>query len=125
MRIINNFDAVRANRPHEALRDETFHHRGEQEGFHVHVEQTRDASNGVIGVQRAENKVTSHRGTNRDVRRLDIADLTNHHYIRILSQNVAETFGESQINFWFHIDLRNTGNTVLDRFFDRDDAALH
>ena len=76
-------------------------------------------------MQRAENKVTSHRRANRDVRRLDITDLTNHHYIRILSQNVAETFGESQINFWFHIDLRNTGNTVLDRFFDRDDAALH
>src|SRR6266700_6928087 len=124
VRIVNHFDAVRTNRAHEPLRDEGFHHRGEQKRFHIHVEQTRDAAYGIVRVQRAENKVASHGRANRDVRRFNVANLADHHHIWILSQNVTETFGESQIDLRFHIDLRDTGNSIFDWFFDGDDAAL-
>jgi hypothetical protein len=57
-----------------ALCDERFHHRGEQERFHVHVEQAGDAADGIVGVQRAENEMTRHGRSDRDVRRVDIAN---------------------------------------------------
>ena len=124
-RILDHLDAIRTNCAHEPLGDERLHHRGEQERFHVHVEQPRDATYGIVRVQRAENKVASHGRANRYVRGFNVANLADHDHIRILSQNVTETFGESQINLRFHIDLRDTGNSIFDRFFDGDDAALH
>src|SRR5437773_2478972 len=104
-RIIRDLNTVGTNRAHKPLSDERLDDRGEQKGFHVHIEQTRDAANGIIRVERAENKVASHGGANGDVRGFNVADLADHHYVGILSQNVTETFGESQIDLRFHIDL--------------------
>src|SRR6201997_213379 len=122
-RIINHFDTVGTNGPHQSLRDKRLHHRGEKKGFHVHVEQTRDATYGIIRVERAENKVASHGRADCNVRRFNVANLTDHDHIRILSQNVTEAFGESQIDLRFHIDLRDTSNPIFDRLFDGNDAA--
>src|SRR4030095_1736986 len=123
--IIDHLDTVGTNRAHRPLGDERLHHRRKQKRFHVHVEQPRDATYSIIRVKRAENKVASHGCADRDVCSFNVANLTDHDHIWILSQNVAETFGESQINLWFHIDLRDTGNSIFDWFFDGDDAALH
>ena len=117
--------AVRTNGAHESLRDKCLHNRCKQERFDVHIEQARDAAHGVVRVQRAEDKVTGHRRANGDVRRFDIANFSDHDDVRILSQNVAQTFGKRQIDFRFHIDLRNARQPIFHRFFDRDDAALH
>ncbi len=95
------------------MRDEGLHHRGEQKRLHIHVEQTGDAADGVVGVQRAEDKVAGHRGADGDIRGLDIANLADHYHIRILSQNVAQAFSESEIDFRFHVDLRDTGESDI------------
>src|SRR6266436_6252885 len=89
-RIIHHLNTVGTNRAHKPLSDERLHDRGEQKRFHVHIEQTRDAAYGIIRVERAENKVARHGRANRDVRRFDVADLADHHYVGILSRNVTE-----------------------------------
>src|SRR5881392_1159806 len=122
--IIHHLDTVGANRAHQPLGNERLHHRREQKRFYVHVEQACDATHGVIRVECAENEVASHGRANCDVRRFNVANLTDHDHIRILSQNVTEAFGESQIDLRFHIDLRDTSNAIFDWFFDGDDAAL-
>src|SRR6266481_1931614 len=94
-RIINQLRALETNRAYQPLSNERCHHRGEQKRLHVHVEQTRDTAHGVVGVQRAEDKVTSHGCADGDVRGFDVANLTNHHHIRILSQNMAEPICET------------------------------
>src|SRR5205814_9992187 len=53
--IINQLTAVWTNRTHEALRDECLHHGGEQERFHIHVEQARNTAHGIVRVECAEN----------------------------------------------------------------------
>src|SRR5439155_5304786 len=68
---------------------------------------------------------TCHRGANRNVRSLDIANLADHHHIWVLSQNVSQAFRESQINLRLHVDLRHTSDSIFHRFFNRNDAALH
>ena len=117
--------AVWTNRAHEALRDERLHHRSEQERLHIHVEQACNAADGIVRVERAENKVTRHRRANRDVRGFDIANFADHDDVWVLPQNVTETFGECEIDLRFNIDLRNARQPIFHRLFDGDDAPLH
>ncbi len=100
-------DAFRADRAHEPLRDERFHDRGEQERLDIHIEQTSDAADCVVRVQRAENKMASHGSANGDVRRLDVANFTDHDDVRVLPQNVTQTLCEGEIDLWFHVNLRD------------------
>ena len=124
-RIIHQLHAVCADRAHESLRYERFHYRGKQKRLDIHVEQARDAADRIVCMQRAENEVTGHGRPDCDIRGFDIANFADHNHIGILAQNMAETFCESEIDFWFDVDLRDTGNSIFDRFFDRDDAPLH
>jgi hypothetical protein len=45
-----------------------------QKQLHVYVEQAGDATDGIVRVQCAENEVTPHGRSDRDVRRFDIAN---------------------------------------------------
>ncbi len=44
--------------------------------------------------KRAEDKVTGHGRANRDVRGLDVANFADHHDVRVLSQNVTQTWAK-------------------------------
>src|SRR5439155_22952099 len=70
-------------------------------------------------------KVTGHRCADSNVGSFDVANLTSHHYVGVLSQNVAETFRKGQVNFRFHVDLRNAGQSIFHGLFDGNDATLH
>src|SRR5438094_951106 len=124
-RIVDPLHAVWTNRAHESLRDERLDHRSEQKRLHIHIEQARDAADGIIRVQRAENKMTRHRRADRDVRRFDVANLTNHHNVRVLPQNVTETFGKGQIDLRLNVDLGHARQPIFHRLFDGDDAPLN
>ena len=86
--------------------------------------QTRDAADGVVRVQGAEDEVTGHRRADGDFRRLDVANFADHDDVRVLAQNVAQAVREGQADLRFHLDLRDAGQPVFDRFLDRDDAPL-
>src|SRR5690348_12184420 len=66
-----------------------------------------------------------HGRADRDVRSFDVANLTHHDHIGVLSQNVAQTFGKSEVDLRFHLDLRNTSNPVFDWFIDSNNAPLY
>ena len=123
-RIIDRLDAIRTDGADEALGEERFHDRGEEERLNVHVDETRNAADRVVCVQGAKDKVTGHRGADRDVGGLDVANFSHHDDVRVLAQDVAQTFGEGEVDLRFHIDLRNAGEAIFNRFLDRDDAAL-
>src|SRR4030095_8295686 len=53
-RVLYRLDAVGADGADESLGEERFDDGGEEEWLDIHVEQTRDAADGVVGVQRAE-----------------------------------------------------------------------
>src|SRR4030095_797466 len=60
-----------------------------------------------------------------DIGGLDVANFSDHDDVRILAQDVTQAFGEGEVDLRFHIDLGDAGEAVLDRFLDRDDAALN
>ena len=69
--------------------------------------------------------MASHGSADGDVRRLDVANFADHDDVRVLPQNVTQTFREGEINLRFHVNLGDTRQAVFDRLFDRDDPALH
>ena len=89
------------------------HDRGEQERLDAHVEQTRDAADGVVRVQRGEDQVTRHRRANGDFRRLEVANFTDHDDVRVLPQNVPQAVGEGEVDLRFHVDLRDAGRADI------------
>src|SRR4029450_10308558 len=123
-RVIDQLHAIWTNCAHEPLRDKRFYHRREQERLHVHAQHTGGPADGIVRVERAENKVTGHRCADRNIGGFDITNLTNHHYVGILSQNVTETFRKRQVDFRFHVDLRNAGQSIFHRLFDGNEATL-
>ncbi len=62
-------------------------------------------------MQRAENLVTGQCGTN----------LTNHHGIRILSENRAQAGCKGESSTRLHRNLRDSGKFVFHRVFDCED----
>src|SRR2546430_1947193 len=69
--------------------------------------------------------MTRHRRADRDVRGFDVANLTNHHNVRVLPQNVTETFGKGQIDLRLNVDLGHARQPIFHRLFDGDDAPLN
>ena len=76
-------------------------------------------------MQRAKNQVTGHGCANGNVRGFNVSNFTNHDHIRILSKDVTQTFGKGEVDLRLHVDLQNAGQSIFDRFFNRDDTPLH
>ena len=68
--------------------------------------------------------MTSQRCADRDLRRLEVADLTNHHDVRISTQNRPQGIGKGEADLRLHRDLHHASEFVFHRILDRDDATL-
>jgi len=69
--------AVRADQPHQPLREHR-HQRGRDEiVFHAHVGEPGDGAGRVVGVQRGEHQVAGEGRADGDVGRLAVADFTH------------------------------------------------
>ena len=116
--------AQAAQGAHQPLRLEGAHGRGDHEGLDAHVDQTGDAADGVIGMQRGENQVTCERATDGDLHRLLVAHFPHHDHVRIAAQNAAQSGGKGQVDLRLHRDLDDAIQLVFHRVFDGHDAAL-
>ncbi len=81
------FRAVGAQPAHQSLGLDTAHRRSHQEGFHAHVDQTREGAHRIVGMQGRKHQVTGERGLYGDLRRLQVAYLPDHDHIGILPQD--------------------------------------
>src|SRR6266511_74329 len=74
-------------------------------------------------MQGREDKVTGHRSADGDFGGLKVTNFTDHHDVRVLAENRAEAIREREADFRLNVDLAHPGKAILDRLFDRDDAA--
>jgi len=65
------------------------------------------------------------RSVDRDLRRLAVADFTDHDDVRVLTQEGAQRTREGQPDVLTHQHLIDARHLVLDRIFGRQDAHLH
>ena len=59
----------------------------------------------------------------RDLRGLEVADLTDHHDIRILTQDGAQAAGETHVHARRNLRLRDAIDEIFDGVHDRHDVA--
>src|SRR5581483_5682992 len=60
----------------------------------------------------------------RDLRRLGVADLSNHDDVGVLADDRAEAVREGEPDRRLHVDLVHAEELVLDRILDRDDLLV-
>ena len=68
--------------------------------------------------------MSGERGLDRDVRGLEVADLTDQDHVRILAHDVPEPRGERESDLRSDGDLVDTLQLILDGILDRDDLAV-
>ncbi len=115
--------AVRAQPPHQPLRQHAAQHRGHQVVLQPHVAQPGDGGGGRVGVHRGQHQMPGQRRLHRDLRGLQVADLADHDDVRVLPQDRAQQGGEVQPDLRLDLDLVDARELVLDRVLDRDDLA--
>src|SRR6185436_12150192 len=117
------FLAVRVQHAHQALSENADQARGKQEGFHTHVAQTSERTDCGVGVQRGHHQVSRERGLHGDVRGFQVADFADHHHVRVLAQDGAQSAREGHLDLGVHLRLADAVDVVLDRILDRQDVA--
>ena len=114
--------AVGTKAPHQALRKDRAQGGRKQEALDAHVAQARDGAGGAVGVHGGQRKAARERELERDFRRFGIADLADHHDVRIIAQDGAQCGGEGQADLVVHRRLADPVETILDRVFQRHDV---
>lgn len=117
------FRAVGAQPAHQSLGLDTAHRRSHQEGFHAHVDQTREGAHRIVGMQGRKHQVTGERGLYGDLRRLQVAYLPDHDHIGILPQDRAQGGSEGQADVGMDLDLGDIGHLVFHGIFHADELA--
>ncbi len=116
--------AMRAQATHQALGHHRLDRAGHQERLDAHVGQPRIGTGGVVGVQRAEHQVTGQRRLDGVLGRLQVADFTDQHHVRVVTQDAAQRAGERQPDLRMHLNLVDALQLVFHRIFGRDDLDV-
>ena len=74
--------------------------RRRQERLDAHLVQARERARRVVRVQRREDEVTGQRGLDRDLGRLAVPDLADHHHIGVGAQDRRQRGREGQAGAW-------------------------
>ncbi|MNQ78045.1 hypothetical protein D3C85_929470 [compost metagenome] len=115
--------AVATQAAHQTLGHDQPQGRGQQEGLHPHVAQARHGPGGVVGVDGGQHQMPGQRGLDRDARRLDVADFTDHDHVRVLAQDGAQARREGHADLGIDLGLAHAVDGVFDRVLDRQDVA--
>ena len=110
--------AGRAQRARQPLRHHPDQRGLQQVGRHTQIQQPRDGTGRIVGVQRGDHQVPGQRRLHRHLRRFQIADLAHHDDVRILPHQRADAIGKAQIDGRLHLHLVEAVFHHLDRILD-------
>src|SRR5438105_4813507 len=122
------FFALRADTARQSLRSDELHGRGDEERLDAHVHETVDRRRRIVRVQSGEHEMSGQRRFDRDLRRLEVADLTDQNDVRVLPEERSQRGGEVQSDRLFHLHLIDAGQIEFDRIFgghDVDFGRIH
>ena len=112
---------MRADFPHQALRDDGEQVRGHEIRRDAEAEQAVNRRNGVVRVQRAEDEMAGFRRLHGDFGGFGVADFADENDVRVLAQNRAQAARKGQSGARIHLHLIDAFKLVFNRVFNRDD----
>ena len=115
---------MRTQPPDQSLAQDAVHGRGDEVILQPHIQQPGHATRRVVGVQGRQDQMPGQRGLHGDARGFDIAHLTDHDHVRILTDDGAERLGEGQANLGFGLNLIDAHQLIFHRVFHGDDLAV-
>ena len=118
------FFAMRTDTAHQPLSYDTSQSGSYKERFYTHIDQSRDRACSIVGMQGTENQMTCQCGVNADTSRFNVTNLTDHDYIRVLTQNTAQSVGKGKARFIIDSYLIDAFNTIFDRIFNSNDVFI-
>ena len=107
--------ALGADFSDQALGDDAFNGRGDEERLQAQVQQSGDRAGGVVGVQGAEHQVARQGRLHGDFGCLLVADFADQDHVGILTQHRTQDAGESQLDIRLDLALDDAVDVVLDR----------
>ena len=113
--------AVRAQSAAQSLSEDPLEDTCSKVRFRSHVDHAPDRAQCVVGMKRAEHKVSGQCGSDHDVDRLGITGLADEDDIRVLTKHRAQAGGEGQPSLGIHRDLVDASQFVFHGILDRDD----
>ena len=115
--------AAGAELAHQPLRHDADEAGRQQEGLDAHVDESGDGRHRIVGVQRGQHQVAGERRLHGDLGGLHVADLADHHHVRVLTQDGAQRLGKRHVDAGVHLRLPHPIQVVLDGVFHRQDVG--
>ena len=116
--------AVGADRSHQPLGHHARERTGHEERLDAHIEKPRRRGGRVVRVQGAEHKVARQGGLNGSLCGFEVANFTDHHHVRVMTQNVAKPTPKREANLAANGNLADRVEMIFHRIFDGDDLDL-
>ena len=107
--------------PQQPLRDNGRHGAPDLKSRHAEVDQPRNGRYAVVRVQRRKHQMARLRRLDRDLRRFQVANLADHHHVRVLPQHRPQRTRERQSGFRVDLHLVQPRERVFHGIFHRDD----
>ena len=82
------------------------------------------ASGASLACSVRQHEMPGERRLDRDLGRLDIADLADHDHVRVGADHRAQPGGEGEARLRVHLDLLDAVELVLDRILDGHDRPV-
>ncbi|MCY1542393.1 hypothetical protein D9M68_781390 [compost metagenome] len=109
----------------QALGDDQVDRGGNVEGWDAHVAQAGQGLRGAVGVQGRQHHVTGLGGLDSDFGGFQVANLTDHDYVRVLAQEGTQGLGEVHALLGIDVDLVDAFEVDLNRVFGGGDIDIH
>ena len=118
------FLALRAQPANEPLGHDPFDGAGDQERFDSHVDDPGERTGRIVGVERAEYRVTGQRSLDGVFGRFSIPNFTDEHDVWVMPKDASQRGSKGQTDLGVNLDLIDPIELVLDWVLGRDDLVL-
>ena len=122
--MLNGFPAVGTDHAYKTLRQNAIERGNKVVWIDAHVQESAEHVDDVIRMDAREHKMPRQRRLNRDLGCLDVADLSNHDLVGVVTQNRSKAAGESKSFLFVHRNLRDTANLIFNRIFNRKNLVF-
>ena len=116
--------ALRTQPPDQTLRHHRLDRAGHQKRLDPHVHQPRVSASGIVRVQGTEDQMAGQRRLDGVLGGLQVADFTDQHYVRVVTQDAPQRMRERQADPGMNLNLVDPLQLILDRILGGNDLDV-